>query len=146
MKMKFPRHNVAGRFHRAFSLLEVMIAAGMFFLAVFAILGLVSASLGNARRLQRPQVDASPVLALYAATNSYVEGTEHGNLSDILGKGYENYEWTSDITEVATNHLYSVRVVIQANGNREVVSDLSTILFGPLSPPGSLDGGNFIRR
>ena len=45
---------------RAFSLLEVMIAIAIFFLSVFAILSLVSQSLSNARRLQRPQVDASP--------------------------------------------------------------------------------------
>ena len=37
---------------RAFSLLEVMVAIGIFFMAVFAILGLVSSSLANARQLQ----------------------------------------------------------------------------------------------
>lgn len=57
MKMEI---TTAARRH-GFSLLEVMIAIGVFFLAVFAILGLVSSSLGNARRLQRPLVDAGAV-------------------------------------------------------------------------------------
>ena len=131
---------------RAFTLLEVMIAAAIFFMAVFAILGLVSQSLGNARRLHRPQVDASPVLAQYAATNSLVEGTYSGNLSDLLGDAYREYHWTAHIDEVATNRLFSVRCVVQDDGNPAIISDLSTLLYRPLSPPGSLDGGNFIHR
>lgn len=131
---------------RAFSLLEVMIAIGIFFVAVFAILSLVSQSLGNARRLQRPQVDASAVLAHYASTNILIEGTYSGDLSDLLGKTYRNYTWTAEIREVATNHLYQVEAVVQAYGNREIISDLSTLLYRPQSPPGSLEGGNFIRR
>ena len=77
MKLKY---SSAGR--RAFSLLEVMIAIAIFFVASFAILGLISSSLANVRRLQRPSVDASPVLARYAATNSLVEGTYSGSLGD----------------------------------------------------------------
>ena len=131
------------RLQRAFSLLEVMIAAGIFFLAVFAILGLVSASLGNARRLQRPQVDASPVLAQFASTNILVEGLYDGYLSDFLGDAYRDYRWTAEITEVETNKLFNVRCIVQPGHGREVISDLSTLLFRPDSPPGSLDGGNF---
>ena len=151
MKMNFPSGDqracrAEAKRRRAFSLLEVMIAIGIFFLAVFAILSLVSQSLANARRLQRPQVDASAVLAHYASTNILIEGTYSGNLSDLLGKAYRDYNWTAEIREVATNHLYQVEAIVQANGNREIISDLSTTLYRPQSPPGSLDGGNFIRR
>ena len=127
----------------AFTLLEVMIAIAIFFVASFAILGLVSASLDNMRRLQHPSVDASPVLARYAATNSLVEGIYQGNLGDpeLLGKDYRDYSWMVDIEEVRTNHLYSVRCVITTvNGRRLAVSDMTTLLYKPLSPPGSLDG------
>jgi len=129
---------------RAFTLLEVMIAIAIFFLAVFAILGLVSSSLGNVRRLQRPSVDASPVLARYAATNSLVEGTCSGSLGDpeLLGKDYRDYNWTAQIVEIGSNHLYSVECAIQpANGGREIISDMTTVLYKPQSPPGTLDGG-----
>ena len=131
---------------RAFSLLEVMIAIGIFFLAVFAILSLVSSSLGNARRLQRPQVDASPVLATYAATNSLVEGTYNGSLGDILGDAYRDYNWTAVITEVATNKLFSVDCAIEERGSPAIISDLSTVLYRPQSPAGSLEGANFVHR
>ena len=44
--------------HRAFSLLEVMIACLMFFMAIFAILAMVSSSLRNGRSLRRMDIDA----------------------------------------------------------------------------------------
>ena len=131
---------------RAFSLLEVMIAIGIFFIASFSILSLVSSTLGNARRLQRPQVDAGPVLATYAATNILVEGTYYGSLGDILGDAYRNYNWTAQIVEVSTNKLFSVECAVQERGRREYISDLTTLLYRPQSPPGSLDGANFIHR
>ncbi len=134
------------RHRRAFSLLEVMIAIGIFFLAVFAILSLVSQTLANARRLQRPLVDAGPVLATYAATNKLEEGTYSGNMEEMLGPSYRDYYWTAEIREVASNKLFSVECAVQLRGNRELVSDLTTLLYRPLSPAGSLDGGNFIRR
>jgi len=140
-----PRNNFA-RCRRAFSLLEVMIAIGIFFLAVFSILSLVSSTLANARRLQRPQVDAGPVLATYAATNSLVEGTYSGSLADMLGDTYRDYYWTAQITEVATNKLFSVECAVQERGNREIISDLTTVLYRPQSPAGSMDGGNFIHK
>jgi prepilin-type N-terminal cleavage/methylation domain-containing protein len=143
--MKPATNNFARR--RAFSLLEVMIAIAIFFLAAFAILNLVSSSLANARRLQRPLVDAGPVLAAYVATNSsVVEGTVSGSLSEYLGKKYDGYSYTLESVEVETNHLYKVECMVQPNGSREIISDLTTLLYAPHSPPGSLDGGNFIHK
>ena len=75
------------------------------------------------RRLQRPPVDASPVLARYAATNSLIEGTYSGSLGDpeLLGKDYRDYNWTAEIVEVASNHLYGVTcAILPANGRREL--------------------------
>ncbi len=143
--MKTASNNSARR-HRAFSLLEVMIAIAMFFVAAFAILSLVSSALANARRLQRPLVDAGPVLATYANTNILIEGTYSGNMSDILGNAYRDYNWTADIEEVATNKLFSVQCVVLYRGAREPVSDLTTLLYRPQSPAGSMEGANFIHK
>ena len=133
---------------RAFTLLEVMIATAIFFVCSFAILGLVSTSLQNVRRLQRPSVDASPVLARYAATNSLIEGTYQGSLGDpdLLGKGYGDYHYVANVVEIESNHLYSVECAITPSyGKHQVISDMTTVLYKPQSPPGSLDGGPGIR-
>lgn len=143
--MKTEKNNFV-RSRRAFSLLEVMIAIAIFFLAVFSILSLVSGSLANARRLQRPLVDAGPVLATYANTNILIEGTYSGPMSAILGDAYRDYTWTADVREVASNKLFSVECVVQERGNREIISDLSSVFYDPQSPAGSLDGGNFIHK
>jgi hypothetical protein len=132
----------SGAQKKAFSLLEVMIASALFFMAVFAILGLVSSSLNNLRRLQRPLVDASVLASELSLTNKLTEGTDSGNLADLLGKDYSGYRWTSVIQEVQTNKLFQVDFVVQnANGDRSVVSQISLLLFRPQSDAGSLDGG-----
>jgi hypothetical protein len=123
-----------------------MIAVAIFFMGVFAVLSLVSSSLGNARRLQRPMVDAGPVLATWANTNILVENTYDGSMADILGDAYRDYTWTAQVTEVATNKLFSVECAVYERGSRDPISALSTLLYRPKSPSGSLDGGNFIHR
>jgi Tfp pilus assembly protein PilV len=132
----------SGARRKAFSLLEVMIASAIFFMAVFAILGLVSSSLNNLRRLQRPLVDASVLASELSLTNKLTEGTDSGNLGDLLGKDYNGYTWTSAIQEVQSNKLFQVDFVVQnASGDRSVVSQISLLLFRPQSDAGSLDGG-----
>jgi prepilin-type N-terminal cleavage/methylation domain-containing protein len=131
-------------FRRAFTLLEVMIAIAIFFVGSFAILELISASLANARRLQKPSVDASPVLATWMATNSWIEGHYHGSLGDanMLGKDYRDYNWDLDIVEISSNRLFgAVCTITPANGRRDPISRMMTVAFKPASPPGSLDGG-----
>lgn len=127
-------------FRRAFTLLEVMFAMVVFCTAMFVILALVSNSLANARRLQRPLLDAGVVAARLSQTNLVV-GTYHVNLGDLLGKTYDGYVCTYDIEEVQTNKLFQVDFVVQSNsGDRPVVSKMSTLLFSPNSPAGPLDG------
>ena len=126
---------------RGFSLLEVMIAIGVFFMGVFAILGLVSSSLENARRLQRPLMDASAVASWLSQTNQLVEGTYSVNLGDLLGNAYNNYDCTYVVQEVGTNKLFEVDYVVRSmTGNREIVYTMANLFFSPQSPAGSLDG------
>jgi Tfp pilus assembly protein PilV len=131
---------------RAFTLLEVMIAIGIFFLGAFTVLSLVSQSLSNAQRLKHPLVDASAILAEMSLTNQFIEGTYSGNLGDFLGKDYSEFNWQGEITEVRSNHLYSADFFIyNARNNRDPIAHTSTLFFRPQSSPGSLDGGNFIK-
>jgi len=133
------------REQRAFSLLEVMIAVGIFFMAVFAILGLVSSSLENARRLQRPIADASPVAGYLLHTN-LVEGIQEYDLGDFLGNAYRGYRVTCDTQECATNKLYKVDFIVQSpDRGRPVISKMTVMYYSPHSPAGSLDGATVAR-
>jgi Tfp pilus assembly protein PilV len=134
MKMKI-KTGADGR--RAFSLLEVMIAIGIFFMAVFVILALVSSSLENARRLQRPIVDAGMIASELSLTNQLVETQQSGD----FGKAYPGYTWTANITEIQTNKLFQVDYVVQRDDNQKsVVQKMSVVFFRPQSPAGTLDG------
>ena len=125
----------------AFTLLEVMFAMVAFCTATFAILALVSNTLADARRLQRPMVDAGVLAAELSQTNQLVEGVRSGDLGDVLGDSYQGYTWTRDIEEVQSNKLFQVDFIVQGDtGSKPVVSKMSILLFRPGSPAGSLDG------
>lgn len=113
-----------------------MIAIAAFFIAVFAILALISQSLQNARRLQRPMVDAAMLASELTLTNQLVEGQDSGD----FGKVYPGSTWTMATTEVLSNKLFEVDYVVQRpDGGRP--EKMSILLFRPQSKAGSLDGG-----
>ncbi len=126
----------------AFSLLEVMVAIAIFFTAAFAILTVVGGALRNAHLLQRPQVDAAAVASALSITNKIIEGTASGDLSEILGDTYRGYTYESTAVEVQSNKLFQVDFTIYSpDSGHPVFSKISTRLFRPESPPGTLDGG-----
>jgi type II secretory pathway pseudopilin PulG len=127
---------------RAFTLMEVMIAMGIFFMSVFVILSLVSSSLANARRLQRPMVDAAMIASELSLTNQLVEENQSGDFGDA----YPGYTWTADITEVQTNKLFQVDYVVQRSDSKEVMQKMSVLFFRPQSPAGTLDGATVNKR
>jgi type II secretory pathway component PulJ len=131
--------------HRAFTLLEVMFAVGIFCMATFSILALVSNSLSNARRLQRPMVDAGALAGELSQTNQLVEGIRSDSLNHLLGDTYRGYTWTREIREVQTNKLFQVDFVIQGALGDKPVSKMRILLFRPNSPAGSLDGATVAR-
>jgi Tfp pilus assembly protein PilV len=118
----------------AFSLLEVMIACGIFFMAVFAILALVSSALKNARSLRRTEVDAGMVAAQLYKTNRLTEGTDSGDFGDI----YPEYSWETHTMEVASNGLFQVDVALLRRGRHQPVDTMSIWLFSPESSVGAL--------
>jgi hypothetical protein len=113
---------------RAFSLLEVMIAMAVFFIAIFSILELTSRSLAAGRSLQRSLVDPAMLAAELSLTNKLVEGTENGDFGDL----YPGASWTRD-TEIAfTNGMYKVTfIVLQETEANAAGSGLSIYLFRP---------------
>jgi general secretion pathway protein I len=133
----FGRPQAAPTPRSGFTLLEVMLALGIFFIALFAILDLSSSSLASARRLQRIELDPSSLAAELSLTNSLEEGVESGDFAEL----YPGAAWTRTITEVSTNGLFQVdfRIVAPSNGPRPgppTESTLSILLFRPESSAG----------
>jgi hypothetical protein len=126
---------------KAFSLLEVMIALGIFFMAVFAILALVSNTLRNARALQRIEIDAGMVAAEITKTNRFTEGTESGDFGDH----YEEYSYNYTTYEAATNGLWRADIVLSRSGLGQPSDTMSILLFSPESSSGPFGGGPFRR-
>ena len=126
----------SGARRAAFSLLEVMIAIMIFCMAVFVILDLVTSSLANARRLQRPMVDAAMIASELSLTNQLEEINQSGD----FGKAYPGYTWTASINEVMTNKLFQVDYVVWLAGDKTPVQNMSVLFFRPQSKAGKLDG------
>ena len=118
----------------AFTLLEVMIAVAVFFIAVFAILDLTSRCLRSARALQAPRVDASSLAAELSLTNRLVEGVESGDFGDL----YRGYTWSRETRLEATNGLYRVDFsVFSPSGKSRLETTMSLLLFRPDSVAGA---------
>ena len=112
----------------AFTLLEVMIACGIFFMCIFAVLMLVSNSLRNARILRQMDVDAGSVAAQLVKTNRLTEGITSGDLDDV---GYPDYSYEADAEEARTNGLWQVDIQVRRRGRSEPVDRMSIWVYSP---------------
>lgn len=117
------------RFVNAFTLLEVMVAVGIFFLATFTILELVTRSLKAARSLQHPGPTPGMVAAeLTVTTNRLDEGVRSGD----FGNTYPDYRWETDtrLDTDSTNGLYQVDITVFHNAPGQMgESKLSILLW-----------------
>ena len=116
----------------AFTLLEVLIAGGILFMCLFAILLLVSNTLRNARVLQHTGMDAglaaAQLFVQFTTTNQVAEGSGTGDLGDLC-PGYR-YDWM--LTEVVTNGLCRLDIAVRPrSGDRQVDSEMSLLLYLP---------------
>jgi Tfp pilus assembly protein PilV len=117
-------------FRKGFSLIEVMIAAGLFFIATFTILALVSATLRNARALQRGEVDAgmaaSQVYQLLK-TNRQIEVSGSGD----FGETYPDYSFEFASHEYQSNGLLRVKIVVKRRGSIAPVDATTIWVYDP---------------
>lgn len=129
------------RRRKAFTLLEVLIAIGIFFIVAFSILELMTRSLAAARALQFNHADAGMLAAKLSLTNSLVEGSESGDFDDIYPDIYPDYRWEREIYEVGTNGLYRVDfLVMHRVGRKEVPTTMSILMYRPASVAGANRG------
>lgn len=123
---RHPSRTISGT---AFTLLEVMIACGIFFMATFTILALVSQCLRNARRLQRIEVNAGMVAAQLYKTNQLTEGTDSGDFENV----YRDYSWETVSQQIGSNGLWQVDIVVRRRGLSQPADTMSVWLFSPNS-------------
>jgi type II secretory pathway pseudopilin PulG len=121
---------VAARFCRAFTLIEVMIACGIFFMATFGILALVSTTLRNARALQRSEVDAGMAAAQVYQTLRTNRQTEVSGSGDF-GEAYPGYSYKFAGQEYQSNGLLQVDIVVNRRGLGKPVDALSIWVYNP---------------
>jgi hypothetical protein len=113
---------------QSFTLLEVMIAMALFFMAVFAILSVVSQGLGTARSFQREWPDIGLLTADLLLTNRLEEGFEQGDFGDL----HPDFQWRREIVEVATNGLFQVDYSIHGLiDGRQLESRMSVLVWRP---------------
>ena len=126
------------KFTSAFTLIEVMIAMGIFFSCMFAILALVSSALRNARSLQAMDVDAGMIASQLAMTNKLYEGGDSGDFGDM----YPDCRWDQEVGEASSNGLFQADFLVTRRvGQRDVQTTMSILLYRPESPPGSMSKG-----
>jgi hypothetical protein len=124
----------------AFSLIEVMIALALFFMCTFAILGLTSQLLKNARVFQTKK---APVVAMVhgwytSKTNRVTEGettVEFSDISSDIGELYRDYYAVIYATpnEEMTNGLWNVSYTVFNRRTHQVDSKVDTFYWDPAS-------------
>jgi hypothetical protein len=130
-------YNLGGVRSSAFTHLEVMIACGIFFMVMFAILALVSNQLRNAQYLRHVEVDAGIVAAQLYKTNRLSEGLDSGDFGDA----YKGYSWRTDTHEALPfTNLFQVDIVVTKQGQSEPVDKMSVYVFSPESSSGPFPG------
>ena len=114
----------------AFTLIEVMIACGIFFMCTFAILALVAGTLRNARALQRGDVDAG------MAASQIFELLKTNKQPDLSGSGdfgeaYPDFSYQFQSGEYATNGLLQVDIVVNRRGAQQPYDKLTIWVYNP---------------
>lgn len=119
----------------AFTLLEVMIAMAIFFIAIFSILELTSRCLRAARGLQRTTLDPASLASSLSVSNKLEEGSLPADLVNSFEHEHPGSRCDGQITLVSSNGLYRVDFqVYPAKGSAP--AELSILLYRPESTMG----------
>ena len=107
----------------AFTLLEVMIAVGILFMCLFAVLALLANSLGSARKLQQHRtIDTGSVAGMIYVelvnTNQVTEGPVDVDLGDM----YPGCKCDAQLTQIASNGLCQIDFLVQRGQRLELQS------------------------
>lgn len=135
--MKFRLQTLKAKRRAAFTLIEVVVAVGVFFMAMFAILGVMSQCIRAVSSLQKDSPTAGMVAAQAMANDKWEEGSDSGDFGDF----YPDYTW-----ETTTNRyegitpgedgnqppLFELDIIVRHKG--QLASALSVLHYSPNSP------------
>jgi len=116
----------------AFTLLEVLVAVAIFFVAIFAILDLTTQTVGSARYLQAAHLDVSSLGAMMSLTNRVEEGEVPREIITPFEEANPGYACRGNIFEVSSNGLFQVDFQIYSvKGKKVAGTTLSMLIFRP---------------
>ena len=125
----------------AFTLLEVMIAVAIFFMATISILELLTQTVRAAHSLSQNVPTAGMLAADLSLTNKLEESFDYGDFRPL----YPHYSWERQIVSAATNGLFRVDFVVYRD--KTVDSKMSILFYRPDSPQvGATRGGGLRGR
>ncbi len=133
---------------RAFTLIEVIIAMAIFFVAMFSVLQLMSRGLGMARALQQDLPSPGMIaaeLSQLAATNRLDDGGSYSGDFEFLAPDiYPDFKWEARTYQFASNGLFKADiVVVGARNGQPIERSMSVFLFSPRSATiGGMPGMN----
>jgi hypothetical protein len=97
------------RSRSAFTLLEVMIAVGVLFMCLFAVLALTANSLRSARKIQqRRDLDAGSFVGYFYVQLINTNRIDEGPADIDLGESFPEYKTALDCELVGTNGLWDI--------------------------------------
>lgn len=147
MKLDGIQLNRARRDQTALSLIEVMVAMTIFFIAVFAILSLMSTLLNNARVFQTKRPPEARMIFAYqtSITNRVIEGSIDFDFSEMAEFGDEFQDYRAEVeaypNEMYTNGLWDVQYRVVNRRTGRIESTFTTFQFDPNTKSKQLSGG-----
>ena len=104
MNFHFRKHSRSG-----FTLLEVMIAVGVLFMCLFAVLALTTNSLRSARKIQqRRDLDAGSFVGYFYVQLVNTNRIDEGPADIDLGDAFPGYKTALDCELAGTNGLWDI--------------------------------------
>jgi len=123
---------------RAFTLLEVMIAVGVLFMCLFAVLALLSNSLTAARKLQTHRViDTGTVAGMVYVQLLNTNTITEGRVDLDLGDQFPGCKTDVEITQVGTNGLCQIDFLVERNQRLELQSHF--LMYLPVMKVGGIN-------
>jgi hypothetical protein len=123
-----------------------MIAAGILFICLFAILGVVSNCLRNARALQRQTVDMGSVAGQICYALSNTNRVSAGTIDVDLHETLPDFVCTAVLSQVASNGLCQVDITVQRR-SKQGESKMSVWMYLPQFQENGMSGmGGGLRR